>query len=214
MSHPSPLNRTGILCVVSGPSGSGKTTVCRSVSALESLYYTVSCTTRPQRPGEVHGRDYFFLSEEEFLRRVENGEFLEHAVVHGRRYGTLKSEVLPRLADGQDVVMDLDPQGAAQLRECGDDAILRSLVDVFILPPGMEELRNRLKGRSSETEEELQLRLRNAMDEMRHWPRYQYTIVSRTREDDLRELRTILACERHRSSRLRLSSPSPEHPSA
>src|SRR5262245_49805509 len=89
---------SAFLCVVSGPSGSGKTTVCRAAAAVEPVYYTISCTTRPQRPGEVHGRDYFFLTPEEFAQRVANGEFLEHATVHGRSYGTLKSEVLPVLA--------------------------------------------------------------------------------------------------------------------
>lgn len=196
--------RTGILLVVSGPSGSGKTTVCRSASAVTPLYYTVSCTTRAMRPGEVHGRDYFFLTEEEFQRRIQAGEFLEHAQVHGRRYGTLKSEVLPRLAAGQDVIMDLDPQGAAQLRACADAAIRHSLVDVYIMPGGMEELRARLTGRQSESEAELQLRLLNALDEMRHWAEYAYTIVSRTKEEDLAEFLAVITAERRRSSRLLL----------
>ena len=121
------LHRTGMLCVVSGPSGSGKTTVCRSAAQAGPLYYTISCTTRKMRPGEVDGRDYFFLGGEEFKNRIDAGDFLEHALVHGRHYGTLKSEVIPRLAAGEDVVMDLDPQGAAQLRGCEDPAIRHSL---------------------------------------------------------------------------------------
>ena len=135
------LRRTGILCVVSGPSGSGKTTVCRGATQATALYYTTSCTTRAVRAGEVDGSDYFFLTEEEFQRRISAGQFLEHALVHGRRYGTLRSEVIPRLAAGEDVVMDLDPQGAAQLRACEDMAIRHSLIDVFILPAGIDELR-------------------------------------------------------------------------
>ncbi|MES2709212.1 MAG: guanylate kinase [Verrucomicrobiota bacterium] len=198
MSH-----RTGILLVVSGPSGSGKTTVCRAASGVTPLYYTVSCTTRSMRPGEADGRDYFFLSDEEFQRRIEAGEFLEHALVHGRRYGTLKSEVVPRLAAGEDVVMDLDPQGAAQLRACEDAAIRHSLVDVFILPGGMDDLRHRLTARQSESDAELQLRLLNALDEMRHWPEYAYTIVSRTKEQDLVEFLAVISAERCRSHRLR-----------
>lgn len=201
------LQRTGILCVVSGPSGSGKTTVCRAAAAATPLYYTVSCTTRAQRPGETHGLDYFFLTEDAFLQRIADGAFLEHAEVHGRRYGTLKSEVLPRLASGQDVIMDLDPQGAAQLRACPDSAILRSLVDVFILPASLDDLRIRLTHRSSETEAELQLRLRNALDEMVHWPLYAYTIVSHSKESDLADFLAVLTAERHRSSRLHLASP-------
>ncbi|MDB6134962.1 MAG: guanylate kinase [Verrucomicrobiales bacterium] len=196
--------RTGILLVVSGPSGSGKTTVCRSASAVTPLYYTVSCTTRAIRPGEVHGRDYFFLTDEEFQQRIQAGDFLEHAQVHGRCYGTLKSEVLPRLAAGEDVIMDLDPQGAAQLRACEDAAIRHSLVDVYIMPGGMEELRARLAGRQSESEAELQLRLLNALDEMRHWPEYAYTIVSRTKEEDLAGFLAVITAERHRSARLLL----------
>jgi len=194
--------REGLLIVVSGPSGSGKTTVCRNLTALETTYYTVSCTTRPQRPGEEHGRDYFFFSTEEFESRIAAGEFLEHAVVHGRHYGTLKSEVLPALAAGQDVIMDLDIQGAAQLRACTDESIRRAVVDVFIMPAGVEELRARLAGRRSESAEELDLRLRNALAEMRHWNDYTYTLISHTREADLAALQSILHAERRRSSRL------------
>ncbi len=197
------LHRTGILCVVSGPSGSGKTTVCRGAAEATPLYYTVSCTTRVQRPGEVHGRDYFFLTEEEFKKRITAGDFLEHAQVHGRRYGTLKSEVLPRLAAGEDVVMDLDPQGAAQLRACDDLAIRHSLVDVFILPASIDELRARLTNRRSESEAGLQLRLLNAIDEMQHWPIYAYTVISRSKQEDLADFLAILTAERHRSSRRR-----------
>ncbi len=200
------LRRTGILCVVSGPSGSGKTTVCHGAAAATSLYYTVSCTTRAIRPGEVDGRDYFFLTEEEFERRAAAGDFLEHATVHCRRYGTLKSEVLHRLTAGEDVVMDLDPQGAAQLRACADPAIRHSLVDVFILPAGIDELRARLTGRSSETAAGLQLRLLNAIDEIQHWPLYAYTVVSRSKEEDLAKFLSILTSERLRSARLRFPS--------
>ena len=197
------LRRTGILCVVSGPSGSGKTTVCRSATDGTGLYYTTSCTTRAQRTGEVDGRDYFFLTDGEFQRRIDAGDFLEHAQVHGRRYGTLKSQVIPRLAAGEDVVMDLDPQGAAQLRACDDLAIRHSLIDVFILPAGIDELRARLTSRSSESEAELQLRLLNAIDEMQHWGLYAYTIVSRSKAEDLAKFLSILTAERLRSNRLR-----------
>lgn len=198
------IQRTGILIVVSGPSGSGKTTVCRGASNSSTLYYTVSCTTRSMRTGEENGIDYFFLSEDEFVRKIASGEFLEHAQVHGRRYGTLKSQVLPRLTEGLDVVMDLDPQGAAQLRACPDPAIRHSLVDVFIMPAGVEELRARLHSRRSETEAELQLRLLNAIDEMQHWPKYAYTIVSRTKAADLADFLSIIHAERCRSERLRI----------
>ena len=194
--------REGILCVVSGPSGSGKTTLCRNTAAVEPVVYTISCTTRDIRSGEADGRDYFFLSEADFQQRIAAGEFLEHAIVHGRRYGTLKSQVLPHLAAGRDVIVDLDIQGAAQLRDCPDEAIRRALVDVFIHVPDLAELKARLGGRRSETPEQLALRLANAAGEMQHWHRYRYTLVSRSQEDDLREFRAILAAERHRSTRL------------
>ena len=196
--------REGILCVVSGPSGCGKTTLCRNAAAVEPVTYTISCTTRAIRPGERDGHDYFFLSPDEFTSRIDAGEFLEHALVHGHHYGTLKSQVLPHLAAGRDVIMDLDVQGAAQLRACPDPAIRRALADVFILLENMEDLKARLAGRRSESDDQLALRLTNAISEIRHWPDYRYALVSHSREDDLREFRAILAAERHRSSRLRL----------
>jgi guanylate kinase len=194
--------RKGILCVVSGPSGSGKTTLCRNVSEAEDLYYTVSCTTRKMRDGEEHGRDYFFLSESEFAERVTNGEFLEHATVHGRHYGTLKSQVLPHLALGRDVIMDLDTQGAEQLRHCQDPDIQISRIDVFILPRNREEFRLRLAARHTETAEQIAVRLCNAEEEITHWREYVYAIISGTREEDLSALRSILAAERQKTSRM------------
>ncbi len=192
----------GILCVVSGPSGCGKTTLCRRAAELEGIYYTVSCTTRAMRPGEADGRDYFFLTADDFAQRVKEGEFLEHAEVHGRSYGTLRSEVMDRLAGGQDVVMDLDVQGAAQLRASTDPLVRRALVDVFILTDNLDALEARLAGRRSETPAQLALRLENARVEMRHWKEYSYTITSRTREEDITAFRAILAAERLRSRRL------------
>ena len=203
------LTREGLLIVVSGPSGSGKTTLCRNATAVEPVYYTVSCTTRTQRPAEEHGRDYFFLTEEEFTQRIAAGDFLEHAVVHGRHYGTLKSEVRPSLEAGRDVIMDLDIQGAAQLRANTDPVIQRALVDVFIMPAGFEELRARLAGRRSESAAELALRLTNALAEMKHWREYTYTLTSNTREADLAALQSILHAERRRSARFHPSSDFP-----
>ena len=123
--------RTGVLLLVSGPSGSGKTTLCRKVARDGEAHYSVSCTTRPARKGEVNGRDYHFLSREDFETDVAAGNFLEHAEVHENLYGTLKSEVLDFLHQGKDVVMDIDVQGAAQVRACDDPVIRASLVDLF-----------------------------------------------------------------------------------
>lgn len=194
--------RQAILCVVSGPSGSGKTTLCQAIRRQENLHYTVSCTTRQMRPGETHGMDYYFLDDAEFHGKVSNGEFLEHARVHNHYYGTLVSEVLPFLRSGRDVIMDLDTQGAEQLRLCRHEEIRRARVDVFILPPTAEEFRGRLASRHSETAVQMELRLKNARDEIRHWRDYKYAIVSGSREDDLTALRQILAAERMRTTRL------------
>ena len=167
----------------------------------ENCYHTVSCTTRGPREGEEDGVNYHFLSDDEFVGRIEQGDFLEHAHVFGRRYGTLKSEVLGRLETGQDVIMDIDVQGAAQVRACADDGIQLSYVDVFILVP-LEELRARLANRGTEGPEQLALRLGEAMKEIAHWDRYQYAISSGNQLDDREALRSILAAERRRTKRL------------
>jgi guanylate kinase len=194
--------RKSLLVIVSGPSGCGKTTLCQNLRAVEPFYYTVSCTTRPQRPGEVHGEHYFFLSDAEFAHLVETDAMLEHATVHGRDYGTLKAEVLPRLRAGTDVIMDLDPQGAAQIRACADPEIQAARVDVFILPTTAETFRKRLAARDSESAEQVELRMNNAREEMKHWREYDYALISGTREQDLAALRTILAAERMKADRL------------
>ncbi len=194
--------RTGILYLVSGPSGSGKSTLCRRLVAEAEAAFSVSCTTRLPRPGEEDGREYYFLGSDEFQRRAGAGDFLEHALVHGNRYGTLKSEVLDRLAAGTDVVMDIDVQGAALVRACQDPAIRRALVDLFVMPPDERELAARLRGRGTDSEEVIALRLRNAIEEMRHWPEYRYRLLSATREEDYAKFKALLVAERLRVSRL------------
>ncbi len=198
MAHPT---RKGVLLVVSGPSGSGKTSQCQALSERGECVHSISCTTRPEREGERDGEDYHFLSPDEFVARESGREFLEHAEVHGRRYGTLKAWVLDQLENGVDVVMDIDVQGAAQVRSCEDPAIAAAAVDVFVLPPSLAELRLRLAGRGTESEEEMRTRLENALGEMRHWREYAYTIVSGTREVDYERLLAILVGERNRSER-------------
>jgi guanylate kinase len=207
---PSPANsnvitRKGILCVVSGPSGSGKTTLCHAARDLENCHHTVSCTTRAPRGDEVDGVNYHFLSDVEFAARVERGEFLEHANVFGRRYGTLKSEVIPNINAGRDVVMDLDVQGAAQIRACEDPCIRASHVDVFILVP-LNELRERLAGRATESADQLTMRLDEAQVELASWNLYRYAIISADRETDRAALRAILAAERQRAGRLEIGA--------
>jgi guanylate kinase len=191
-----------MLLVVSGPSGSGKTTLCRRLADSGEVGYSISCTTRPPRPGEVDGRDYHFLTTAEFERRMLAGDFLEHALVHGNQYGSLKSEVLSRLAAGQDVVMDIDVQGAAQVRHCPDPDIRRAVVDLFVMPPGEEELLGRLSGRGTDSEDVISLRMANALDEMSHWREYTYVLLSSTREEDYSRFLALVTAERMRVSRM------------
>lgn len=200
MSRP---DRIGLLCMVSGPTASGKTTVCRKARDLENCAYSISCTTRAPREGEQDGVDYHFLTKEDFMHRTLHGEFLEWATVHGNYYGTLKSEVVAHLEAGRDVVMDIDIQGAQLIRAAEDPFIRNALVDVFILPPSMEEIKNRLSGRGTETDDQMRLRLYNALEEMKHWREYRYAIVSDTPDSDLERFRSILHCERLRSCRMR-----------
>lgn len=195
--------RTGMLLVVSGPSGSGKTTLCRRLADSGEARYSISCTTRAPRPGEVDGRDYHFLSREEFERRLQAGDFLEHALVHGNCYGSLKSEVLSHLNDGVDVVMDIDVQGAEQVRNCGDPDIRRAGVEIFVMPPSDEELQARLSGRGTDSAETIALRMSNARDEMRHWREYTYVLLSSTREADYAQFLALVTAERLKVSRIR-----------
>lgn len=195
--------RTGILLLVSGPSGSGKTTLCRRLAQEGEAHYSISCTTRPARDGEVNARDYYFLSRDEFEAEVAADNFMEHAEVHGNFYGTLKSEVLEFLERGKDVVMDIDVQGAAQVRSCNDDLIRASLVDLFVMLASEAELSKRLSGRGTDSEEVIALRLRNALEEMRHADSYTYRLLSGAQEEDYRRFKSLLVTERMRVSRLR-----------
>jgi len=194
--------RTGILLVVSGPSGSGKTTLCRRLADAGEARYSTSCTTRAPRSGEVDGTDYHFLSPAEFARHQQAGEFLEHAVVHGNCYGSFQSEVVSYLNAGVDVVMDIDIQGARQVRNCADPAIRRAAVELFVMPPSEAELRARLSGRGTESAESIALRMANALDEMRHWTEYAYLLLSSTREADYAQLLALVTAERLKVSRI------------
>ena len=196
----SPNHRLGQLIVVSGPSGTGKTTLCRTACAAGEAVFSVSCTTRQPRPGEVDGRDYFFLAEPDFLSRVERGELFEYARVHDRWYGTLKSHVYDNLRRGIDVLLDIDVQGAAQIRACQDELVRRCLLDLFILPPSLDELRQRLAGRNTEDSAAFELRMHNAEAEMRHWTEYGHVLVSDTRESDEARFRALLTAGRLRTS--------------
>lgn len=196
------FSRYGILFVVSAPSGAGKTTLCAALRQTPTFVYSVSCTTRAPRAGEIPGEDYHFISEKEFLERVAAGEFLEHAKVHSDYYGTLRAPVLSNLQQGVDVLIDIDTQGAAAIRNCPDPFIRSALSDVFIMPPDLEELRRRLIKRGTETLAQIELRLTNAAREMELWRDYRYTIISLSIEEDLTKFRHIMGAERYLSRRL------------
>lgn len=199
------FSRYGILFVVSAPSGAGKSTLCDALRQTPDFTYSVSCTTRPPRAGEIDGEDYHFLSEAEFAERLTAGEFLEHANVHGKFYGTLRDPILSNLHDGVDVLIDIDTQGAAAIRAFDDAFVRQALADVFIMPPDLEELRRRLTKRGTETEEQIEVRLQTAAREMELWRDYRYTIISRSVEEDLLKFRHIMGAERYLSSRMVLA---------
>ena len=164
----------GRLFVVAAPSGAGKTSLVRALMERDpSLRFSVSYTTRPRRTAEEHGRDYFFVSREEFERMVEAGEFIEHARVFDNYYGTARQQVEQSLAAGQNLLLEIDWQGAQQIRSAMPEA-----VSVFILPPSRAELERRLRGRGTDSEEVIQRRLRDAAGDMTHWPEFDYVVVN------------------------------------
>jgi len=196
------FSRYGILFVISAPSGGGKTTLVEALRQTPGFIYSVSCTTRPPRTGEVDGEDYQFSSEANFLARVAAGEFLEHAQVHGHRYGTLRQPIVTNLQKGLDVLIDIDTQGAATIRGCGDPFIRQAMVDVFIMPPDLDELRRRLTKRGTETPAQIEERLVQAAREMKVWRDYRYTLISQSVEEDLQKFQHIIGAERYLSRRL------------
>jgi guanylate kinase len=198
------FTRSGILFVVSAPSGTGKTTLCTSVRQTPDLVYSVSCTTRPIRTGEKDGVDYFFLTPSEFAKKMKEGEMLETADVYGHLYGTPKGPVLEHLAAGRDVLLDIDVQGARQVRSNQDAKIKEALADIFIMPPDLEELKRRLEGRGTEDAHQIAKRIKAADAEMADWKSYRYTILSSSMEEDLIKFRAIIRAERYLSRRLNL----------
>ena len=189
--------RKGMLLVISGPSGAGKGTLYNRVLAADPTFtFSVSYTTRGPRPGEVDGKDYCFVTEEQFRQMLDRDGFLEHADVHGHLYGTPRQPVLDALEAGRSVMLDIDPQGALQVMEKMPDC-----VSVFILPPSFAELRRRLTGRGTEKPEEIERRLRNARGEVQLMGKYQYLVVNDDLEAAYRTLQGIVDAEKQRSSR-------------
>jgi guanylate kinase len=198
------FTRHGILFVISAPSGAGKTTVVEALRKAGKFFYSVSCTTRAPRAGEIDGEHYRFLAAADFHQQIAAGDFLEHAKVHQDLYGTLRAPVLANLKNGVDVLIDIDTQGAATIRNCDDPIIRQALADIFIMPPDVEELRRRLIKRGTETLQQIESRLATAMREMELWRDYRYTIVSGSVEEDLENVRNIMSAETFLSRRLTL----------
>jgi len=188
------VNR-GLLLIISGPSGVGKGTVCSAVLAKSpETVYSVSATTRSPREGEVHGKNYFFLSKEEFLRRREQGDFLEWAEVFGNYYGTPASEVYAMLEAGKNVILEIDTQGALQVMK-----VCPWGISIFILPPSFDELKKRIKGRGTESEKAQNNRLSFAQQEIDLAENYDYTITNDDVESAAEKIISIIAAERERS---------------
>lgn len=187
----------GVLLVISGPSGAGKGTICSAVLANhESMAYSVSATTRAPREGEVNGKSYFFLTKEDFSKKIAAGGFLEYADVFGNFYGTPKDYVLEQLAQGRDVVLEIDVQGALQVKKALPESVL-----IFILPPSLEELGRRLRGRGTDTEEVIVKRLGCAEQEMSQAEKYDYIVMNDLVADAVARTESIVAAEHLRSSR-------------
>jgi guanylate kinase len=197
------ITRRGTLIVVSAPSGAGKTTLCREVRAfLPDLAYSVSYTTRRPRPGEVDGVDFHFVTESAFTELRDAGRFAEWAQVHGNLYGTHAATLERALAEGRDVLLDIDTQGARQLRARYPEAAL-----IFIIAPSMAELEQRLRERRSDGEGEIKRRLDRAREEIQLWRQYDYLIVNRDVKDAVEQLTAVIQAERCRTSRLSLAMP-------
>jgi guanylate kinase len=192
------MKKEGILFIVSGASGTGKTTLCRAMLKIyPHLRFSVSHTTRPQRPGDEDGRDYYFISSEEFQRMIDQGDFAEWAEIYGHRYGTSKTMLEKARAQGQDLILDIDGQGARQLRQQGLPGTF-----LFILPPSLAELRRRLRKRKTEEKEALEERLRKAREIIVEARWYDYLIINDELKEAQEQLRAIILAEHCRRERM------------
>ena len=194
-----------LLVLVSAPSGGGKTTLCEKLlAARPDMTRAITCTTRAPRPGEKDGVDYFFLDADSFLKRVQAGHFLEHATVHGNSYGTLKGELLGKLRQGRDVLLNVDVQGASAIRQRAeeDPELKCALVSVFLTPPSLGILEARLKKRGTDSASAIQKRLGVARQEIAQWKNFDYLLISSTIPEDLRRMLAIMEAEKMRPSRV------------
>ena len=188
------LDRKGLLLVVSGPSGAGKGTICKALlNKNDKIKLSVSATTRKPRNGEVHGVNYFFLEKEEFTTMIENGEFLEYAQIYDNFYGTPKSAIIECLEKGQDVILEIEMQGAKQIKEVYPEGVF-----IYVLPPSLEELKSRIVGRGTETQEEIEKRFSCAFEEINQIVNYDYFIVNEDIEKSVNDVEAIIASEKNK----------------
>jgi guanylate kinase len=192
------VSRRGVMLVLSSPSGAGKTTISRAIlKANMDVAMSISVTTRAPRPGEEHGKDYYFVSEDEFHNMVKSNELLEHARVFDNYYGTPRAHVEKQLSAGRIVLFDIDWQGTQQLKSNARD----DLVSIFILPPSLEELERRLKGRGQDSDDVVRNRMSRAAGEMSHWLEYDYVVINSDVDESIAQTRAILTAERQRRAR-------------
>ncbi|MDC3076258.1 guanylate kinase [Paracoccaceae bacterium] len=193
------MSKKGILVILSSPSGAGKTSIARAlVKGNESFLFSVSATTRKSRPGEVNGREYHFLTVDQFRRKINDGQFLEHAKVFGNLYGTPLQTVRDSISQGQNVIFDVDWQGGKQIRS---SSLRESVISIFILPPSIKELHERLMNRAQDSSETVKDRMRKSIDEIMHWKEYDYVIVNRDFDKTLREVESIIISEKLKRAR-------------
>ena len=191
------LDRKGLLLVVSGPSGAGKGTICKALlNKNDKIKLSVSATTRKPRNGEVHGVNYFFIEKEEFTTMIENGEFLEYAQIYDNFYGTPKSAIIECLEKGQDVILEIEMQGARQIKEVYPEGVF-----IFVLPPSLEELKSRIVGRGTETQEEIEKRFSCAFEEINQIVNYDYFIVNEDIEKSVNDVEAIISAEKNKVTR-------------